>query len=146
MARSFTLIPEDVLTIWVEFSWSYEQLSVSSPPRVTLKTRPWNFEQFFNVESNFNDVIIEVNGEIIRVSSILLAQQSLVFQTMLQDNKFKEGTDRKIPISDLDGEVLKSVLKTVYSGIVPDLDLTLAEKWLVILDKYDFKTIRVKQN
>ena len=86
------------------------------------------------LDSNTSDIVLICKGEEIRAHRLVLGARSPVFHAMLQ-SKMMESTRREIKIDDADNDVLKEMLRYMYTARVED-KFNKFRELLVVADKY----------
>ena len=88
----------------------------------------------------FSDVTLSVNGYDYNVHKNILAARSPVFRAMLKNN-MEERKTGKVIITDIDNDVVKEMLRFIYTGRSLSLD-KMAEELLIAADKYQLETLK----
>ena len=102
----------------------------------TLKVPDCNLPQDFGhlLESaTFSDMTLKVEDKVYPVHKAILAARSPVFAAMF-NHDLEETKLGVVSITDLDTEVLREMLKFIYTGKVAQLD-TMADALLAAADK-----------
>lgn len=94
-------------------------------------------------DDRFADVTIVVDGLEIRAHKCMLAAQSAVFRAMF-DSGMEEATHSRITITDLSRREVELMLQFIYTGEAPPDLRTMAERTLMIADKYALDRLKVK--
>merc|ERR1740128_1295403 len=71
--------------------------------------------KLFN-DRELSDVDVECGGEVFNCHQLILSTRSDVFRAMFQSN-MKENRTKKVTIKDVDPDVLKEMLKFIYTGV-----------------------------
>lgn len=100
-----------------------------------------NFESILSDESH-SDVTISIKGKTLCAHKNILTTRSKVFAGMLQ-YEMRESNTNNIVISDISYDVMKEVLRFIYSGKVADL-AKIAKELLVAADKYDLWILKAR--
>ena len=86
------------------------------------------------LDSNTSDIVLICKGEEINAHRLVLGARSPVFHAMLQ-SKMMESKSREIKIDDADNDVLKEMLRYMYTAKVED-KFDKFRELLVVADKY----------
>ena len=142
LKRSFTLLPDDTFTVLcgLSFCLASDNIDLPIPPLYSIEPII-NYEEFF-CDPTFNDLKIEIGDKTFYACKLLLAQQSSVFKTMFR-SEFRESHENSIRIEEIDASVFEQVLKSIYSGRLPDMELSVAMEMMFVIDRYDFCILRV---
>jgi len=89
----------------------------------------------------FSDVKLAVNGHEFYAHKAILASRSPVFAAMFE-HEMEEKKQNRVDITDMEHEVLKEMLKFIYSGKVTQLE-KMADDLLAAADKYDLERLKV---
>ncbi|UYV69649.1 SPOPL [Cordylochernes scorpioides] len=89
----------------------------------------------------FSDVVLKADGHEIKAHKNILAARSPVFSAMFE-HEMKESKESLVEIEDTDPEVLKEMLRFIYTGQSPNLD-SMAERLLPAADKYGLERLKV---
>lgn len=81
----------------------------------------------------FSDVILTVGGKEFYAHKAILAARSPVFAAMFE-HEMEEKKQNRVDITDMDHEVMKEMLKFIYSGKSPQLE-KMADELLAAADK-----------
>ena len=92
-------------------------------------------------EGLFSDVKIRTSTKTFNVHRVVLASHSDVFKRMFQIN-MREKREGIVSISDIEPEVMTSLLTYMYTGCAPDLK-TRAKELLLTADKYNISHLQV---
>lgn len=87
-----------------------------------------------------SDIIFVVGGKEIQAHRGILATRCEYFNAMFSE-RFKEATQHKIEISDIDVNIFEAVLKFIYANEVPTNLELIAEKLLIAADKYGLEVL-----
>lgn len=96
----------------------------------------------------FSDVSLAVNGHEFQAHKAILAARSPVFAAMFE-HEMEERKQNRVAITDVDDEVLKEMLRFIYTGKAPNLE-KMADDLLAAADKVSsrlltFDSIRSKK-
>ena len=95
-----------------------------------------NFEEYWNNEK-FSDVQLKVEDKVLYAHKIVLASKSPFFSAMFKHNML-ENIENVVCIKDVSHNVLKEVIRFMYSGRIENLDnlafdlLTAAEQFVLL--------------
>lgn len=81
----------------------------------------------------FSDVSLAVNGREFQAHKAILAARSPVFAAMFE-HEMEERKQNRVAITDVDDEVLKEMLRFIYTGKAPNLE-KMADDLLAAADK-----------
>lgn len=81
----------------------------------------------------FSDVTLSVGGREFQAHKAILAARSPVFAAMFE-HEMEERKQNRVAITDVDHEVLKEMLRFIYTGKAPNLD-KMADDLLAAADK-----------
>ena len=87
------------------------------------------------LDQETSDIVIHCQGEQILAHKCILSARSPVFRAMMQANML-ESIKREIMIEDVDNEVLKEMLRFIYTAEVGE-DFSKIKDLLVLADKYE---------
>ncbi|XP_065223683.1 speckle-type POZ protein-like [Planococcus citri] len=148
------LLQNDTLTMLFHIKWFHEpsnevsfQHKIPSPlptPDTTIMKNnlPENLESMLE-NPKFADVVFITNGGNYPAHKNILAARSPVFAAMFRrkDTKNEKNKKIRIHVTNMDGEVLRSILKYIYTGECENLD-KLAGKLLAAAIKYRLDGLR----
>ncbi|XP_053698228.1 protein roadkill isoform X4 [Sabethes cyaneus] len=89
----------------------------------------------------FSDVTLAVGGREFQAHKAILAARSPVFAAMFE-HEMEERKQNRVAITDVDHEVLKEMLRFIYTGKAPNLD-KMADDLLAAADKYALEKLKV---
>jgi len=142
--------PGDVLTLFfeitilgktkksIEFSSSGEN-SLALTENYHQKQLEQDLDKLF-LSKDYSDVIIRCDDKVYDCHKNILASRSQVFKTMLESN-MKEKMTGDIEIKNMDQEVLKDLLKYIYSGVAPNIEEHTLEL-LAAADQYQIEKLK----
>jgi len=81
----------------------------------------------------FSDVILSVNGREFFAHKAILAARSPVFAAMFE-HEMEEKKQNRVEITDMDHDVLREMLRFIYTGKAPNLE-KMADDLLAAADK-----------
>uniref|UniRef100_A0A1B0C1Z3 BTB domain-containing protein n=1 Tax=Glossina palpalis gambiensis TaxID=67801 RepID=A0A1B0C1Z3_9MUSC len=88
----------------------------------------------------FSDVTLVASGLEVRAHKSILAARSDVFAAMFE-HEMEENKLNRVVIKDIDHNVLKDMLKFVYTGTAPNLD-TMSSDLLAAANKYGLEDLK----
>ncbi|XP_065200076.1 speckle-type POZ protein B-like [Planococcus citri] len=139
------LLPDDKLTIFCEVSVLADCVNVSGQTNsVQFRVPKCKLSQDLGVlleDQKLTDVVLSVGGKEFRAHKAILAARSPVFAAMFEHN-MKEKRLNKVVITDVTDEVLREMLRFIYTGKVQNL-ATMADSLLAAADKYDLERLKV---
>ncbi|PIK35688.1 putative speckle-type POZ protein-like [Apostichopus japonicus] len=91
--------------------------------------------------SAFSDVTLCVNGREFQAHKAILAARSPVFNAMFE-HEMEEKKQNRVEITDVDHEVMKEILRFIYTGTAPNLE-KMADDLLAAADKYALERLKV---
>ncbi|XP_046917093.1 BTB/POZ and MATH domain-containing protein rdx isoform X1 [Dermatophagoides farinae] len=139
------LLPDDKLTLYCEVSVVADSVNISGQsnsiqfkvPECSLSD---DLSQLFESQK-FSDVILCVNKKEFFAHKAILAARSPVFAAMFQHD-LAEKKQNRVDITDMEPEVLREMLRFIYTGKAPALDKLDADL-LAAADKYDLERLKV---
>ncbi|CAG5131835.1 unnamed protein product [Candidula unifasciata] len=139
------LLPDDKLTIFCEVSVVGDTVNVSgqsncTPVKVPESHLSDDLGQLFD-RSSFSDVTLCVGGREFLAHKAVLAARSPVFHAMFE-HEMTESKQNRVDIEDIDHEVMREMLRFVYTGKSPSLD-KMADDLLAAADKYALDRLKV---
>ncbi|XP_055324032.1 protein roadkill isoform X1 [Sitodiplosis mosellana] len=139
------LLPEDKLTIFCEVSVVADSVNISGQSNIIQFKVPECklSEDLGNLFDNerFSDVTLAVGGREFQAHKAILAARSPVFAAMFE-HEMEERKQNRVAISDVDHEVLKEMLRFIYTGKAPNLE-KMADDLLAAADKYALEKLKV---
>ncbi|KAL3222422.1 hypothetical protein MRX96_004887 [Rhipicephalus microplus] len=139
------LLPDDKLTLYCEVSVVVDTVNISGQNNVNQFKVPkcqlsGDFGCLFESQK-FSDVILSVNSHELYAHKAILAARSPVFKAMFE-HEMKEKKQNRVEISDMDHEVLREMLRFIYTDQTPHLD-KMAKDLLAAADKYALERLKV---
>ncbi|CAN7984186.1 unnamed protein product, partial [Ixodes hexagonus] len=148
------LLPDDKLTLYCEASalhlpWPFyvvaDSVNISGQNNAIQFKVPEcrlsdDFGHLFESQK-FSDVILSVNGREFYAHKAILAARSPVFAAMFE-HEMEEKKQNRVEITDMDHEVLREMLRFIYTGRAPNLD-KMADDLLAAADKYALERLKV---
>ncbi|XP_011877876.1 PREDICTED: speckle-type POZ protein A-like [Vollenhovia emeryi] len=140
-----TLLPNDTLTILCELSINTDIINISSQS-IAKEFQVPECQALDNLglqleNEKFCDVTLTVRDKEFRAHKVIIAAQSPVFSAMFEHN-MEESKKNHVVITDVDAEVLREVLRFIYTGKVANLNV-MAKDLLAAADKYALKRLKV---
>lgn len=131
------LLPEDKLTLYCEVSVVADSVNIAGQNNTTqFKVPDCRLSEDLGqlLESQkFNDVVLSVGGVEFPAHKAILAARSPVFAAMFE-HEMEEKKQNRVDITDVEHEVMKEMLKFIYSGKSPQLE-KMADELLAAADK-----------
>lgn len=139
------LLPEDKLTIFCEVSVVADTVNITGQSNLTHFKVPEcrlseDLAQLFENQA-FSDCMLMCNGREFGVHKALLAARSPVFAAMFEHGMRESQSDR-VDVTDVDPDVMKEMLRFMYTGNAPSLD-KMADDLLAAADKYQLDRLKV---
>uniref|UniRef100_A0A0A9WJ35 Protein roadkill n=1 Tax=Lygus hesperus TaxID=30085 RepID=A0A0A9WJ35_LYGHE len=139
------LLPDDKLTIFCEVSVVADSVNISGQSnaiqfKVPECRLPDDLGQLFEVQK-FSDVTLSVNGREFQAHKAILAARSPVFAAMFE-HEMEERKLNRVAITDVEQEVLKEMLRFIYTGRAANLE-RMADDLLAAADKYALERLKV---
>ncbi len=139
------LLPDDKLTIFCEVSVLADCVNVSGQMNsVQFKVPKCKLSQDLGSlleDQKLTDVVLMVGTKEFRAHKAILAARSCVFAAMFEHN-MKEKRLNKVVITDVTDDVLREMLRFIYTGKVQNLP-NMADTLLAAADKYDLERLKV---
>lgn len=139
------LLPDDRLTIFCEVSVVADTVNVTGQSNMMqFRVPPCRLsEDMGNLfdKSMFADCVLCSGNKEFHVHKAVLACRSPVFAAMFEHEMTESRSDRVI-IEDIDPDVLKEMLKFMYTGTTPSLE-RMADELLAAADKYQLERLKV---
>ncbi|KAG8330831.1 hypothetical protein J6590_054121 [Homalodisca vitripennis] len=139
------LLPDDKLTIFCEVSVVADSVNISGQSnavqfKVPECRLPDDLGQLFE-NQKFSDVTLSVSGREFLAHKAILAARSPVFAAMFE-HEMEERKHNRVAISDVDHEVLREMLRFIYTGKATNLE-KMADDLLAAADKYALERLKV---
>jgi len=139
------LLPDDKLTIFCEVSVVGDTINVSGQSNCTpVKVPECRLSEDLGAlwdRQAFSDVTLCVDGREFHAHKALLAARSPVFNAMFE-HEMEERNSGRVEIKDIDHEVLREMLRFIYTGKAPNLD-KMAADLLAAADMYALERLKV---
>ncbi|XP_022245728.1 protein roadkill-like isoform X2 [Limulus polyphemus] len=139
------LLPDDKLTLYCEVSVVADSVNISGQNNATqFKVPECRLSDDLGLlfeSQKFSDVILSVNGREFYGHKAILAARSLVFAAMFE-HEMEEKKQNRVHITDMDHEVLREMLRFIYTGKSPSLE-KMADDLLAAADKYAIERLKV---
>lgn len=139
------LLPDDKLTLYCEVSVVADSVNISGQNcAIQFKVPECRLSDDIGdlFESRkFSDVILSVNGKEFYTHKAILAARSPVFAAMFEHD-MEEKKQNRVEITDVDSDVLKEMLRFIYTGRATNLD-NMADELLAAADKYALERLKV---
>lgn len=139
------LLPDDKLTLFCEVSVVADSVNVSGQTSTTqFKVPDCRLSDDLGVlweQSRFSDVILCIQGKEFQAHKAILAARSPVFHAMFE-HEMEEKKANRVEIKDVEYEVLREMLRFVYTGKAPNLE-RMADDLLAAADKYALERLKV---
>lgn len=139
------LLPDDKLTIFCEVSVVADSVNISGQSNAVLFKVPEcrlpdDLGGLFE-NQKFSDVTLTVCGREFQAHKAILAARSPVFSAMFE-HEMEERKQNRVDITDVDHEVLREMLRFIYTGKAANLD-KMADDLLAAADKYALERLKV---
>merc|ERR1712142_826447 len=92
--------------------------------------------------SRLSDVTVNVKGKDFHLHQNILAARSPVFRAMF-DHDMLESCQRHVDIPDISIDVMKDLVRFIYTGVAPNLE-TLSPELLAAADKYGLTRLKLQ--
>ncbi|XP_076309247.1 protein roadkill-like isoform X3 [Tachypleus tridentatus] len=139
------LLPDDKLTLYCEVSVVADSINISGQNNATqFKVPECRLSDDLGLlfeSQKFSDVILSVNGREFYGHKAILGARSLVFAAMFE-HEMEEKKQNRVYITDMDHEVLREMLRFIYTGKSPSLE-KMADDLLAAADKYAIERLKV---
>lgn len=139
------LLPDDKLTLFCEVSVVADTVNISGQSNQSqLKVPECRLADDLSAlweRSAFSDVTLCVNGREFKAHTAILAARSPVFNAMFE-HEMEEKKHGRVEITDVDHEVMKEILRFIYTGKAPNLE-KMADDLLAAADKYALDRLKV---
>ncbi|KOC59887.1 Protein roadkill [Habropoda laboriosa] len=139
------LLPDDKLTIFCEVSVVADSVNISGQSntiqfKVPECRLPDDLGLLFE-NQKFSDVTLTVCGREFQAHKAILAARSPVFSAMFE-HEMEERKQNRVDITDVDHEVLREMLRFIYTGKAANLE-KMADDLLAAADKYALERLKV---
>ncbi|XP_059478653.1 speckle-type POZ protein B isoform X2 [Neocloeon triangulifer] len=139
------LLPDDKLTIFCEVSVVADSVNISGQSNaIQFKVPECRLSDDFGLlfeNQKFSDVTLAVAGREFQAHKAILAARSPVFAAMFE-HEMEERKHNRVEIADVDHEVLREMLRFIYTGRATCLD-KMADDLLAAADKYALDRLKV---
>ncbi|XP_021952551.1 speckle-type POZ protein [Folsomia candida] len=140
------LLPDDKLTIFCEVSVVADSVNISGQSNaVQFKVPECKLSEDLGAlfeSQKFSDVTLAViPGKEYQAHKAVLAARSPVFAAMFE-HEMEERKQNRVEITDVDNEVLREMLRFIYTGKSGNLD-KMADDLLAAADKYALDRLKV---
>ncbi|CAG2168212.1 unnamed protein product, partial [Oppiella nova] len=139
------LLPDDKLTLYCEVSVVADSVNISGQNNsIQFKVPECRLSDDLSIlfeSQKFSDVLLVVNGREYYAHKAILAARSPVFAAMFE-HEMEEKKQNKVEITDMDHEVLREMLRFIYTGKATNLEKMDADL-LAAADKYDLERLKV---
>lgn len=138
------LLPDDKLTLYSEVSVVADSVNISGQTSITkFKIPECHLAEDFNClfeQANFSDVTLTCGNREFKMHKSILSARSAVFSAMFE-SQMLEGISNKVQIEDVDPDVMKEVLRFIYTGKSNSID-KMADLLLAAADKYALERLK----
>lgn len=139
------LLPDDKLTIFCEVSVVADSVNISGQSNaVQFKVPECRLSDDLGLlfeSQRFSDVTLAVAGKEYQAHKAVLAARSPVFAAMFE-HEMEERKHNRVEITDVDADVLKEMLRFIYTGKSNNLE-KMADDLLAAADKYALERLKV---
>lgn len=139
------LLPDDRLSIFCEVSVVADTVNVTGQSNLMQFRVPYCrlSEDMTNLfeKHTFADCILASGNKEFKVHKAILAARSPVFSAMFEHGMAEARNDR-VQIDDVDPDVLKEMLRFMYTGLAPNME-RMADDLLAAADKYQLERLKV---
>lgn len=139
------LLPDDKLTIFCEVSVVADSVNISGQSNaVQFKVPECRLSDDLGMlfeNQKFSDVTLSVSGREFQAHKAILAARSPVFAAMFE-HEMEERKFNRVEIADVDHEVLREMLRFIYTGKAANLE-KMADDLLAAADKYALDRLKV---
>ncbi|XP_023704919.1 protein roadkill, partial [Cryptotermes secundus] len=119
------LLPDDKLTIFCEVSVEWDSVNISGQSNaIQLKVPECRLSDdlgFLFENQKFSDVTLSVSGREFQAHKAILGARSPVFAAMFE-HEMEERKHNRVEITDVDHEVLREMLRFIYTGKATNLE------------------------
>jgi len=139
------LLPEDRLSIFCEVSVVADTVNVTGQSNLMQFRVPHcrlseDMSSLFE-KRTFSDCVLVSGAREFQVHKAILSARSPIFGAMFEHG-MTEARENRVDIADVDGEVLREMLRFMYTGIAPNLE-KMADELLAAADKYQLDRLKV---
>ncbi|PNF43563.1 hypothetical protein B7P43_G03925 [Cryptotermes secundus] len=138
------LLPDDKLTIFCEVSVAGDSVNISGQSNaIQFKVPECRLSDDLGLlfeNQKFSDVTLSVSGREFQAHKAILAARSPVFAAMFE-NEMEERKHNRVEITDVDHEVLREMLRFIYTGKATNLE-KMAGDLLAAADKYALERLK----
>lgn len=145
--HSESFLKNDEIIIFCEYTVIYGKKThldlTYTKKSITSKKQylsPDAFEEQFESEEFCDFTLIASCGKKLRAHKFILASQSPVFLKMLRSN-MKEKEDNEVNITDIDADVLKEMLRYIYTGTIENIE-KISEELSMVAEKYQLDDLK----
>jgi speckle-type POZ protein len=139
------LLPDDKLTLYCEVSVVADSVNISGQNNsIQFKVPECRLSDDLSIlfeSQKFSDVLLVVNGREYYAHKAILAARSPVFAAMFE-HEMEEKKQNRVEITDMDHEVLREMLRFIYTGKATNLE-KMHDELLAAADKYDLERLKV---
>ncbi|KAK7074227.1 hypothetical protein SK128_022163 [Halocaridina rubra] len=139
------LLPDDKLTLYCEVSVVADSVNISGQSNaIHFKVPDCRLSDDLGVlfeSQRFSDVTLSVAGREFQAHKAILAARSPVFAAMFA-HEMEERKHNRVEIQDVDHEVLREMLRFIYTGKATNLE-KMADDLLAAADKYALERLKV---
>ncbi|KAI1731786.1 BTB/POZ domain-containing protein [Ditylenchus destructor] len=139
------LLPDDRLSIFCEVSVVADTVNVTGQSNLMqFKVPPCRLsDDMANMfeKTSFSDCVLATGNKEFQVHKAVLAARSPVFAAMFEHQMAESQNDRVL-IEDIEPDVLKEMLRFMYTGAAPNLE-RMADDLLAAADKYQLERLKV---
>jgi len=141
------LLPDDRLSIFCEVSVVADTINVTGQTNMLHHFRPPvcslsdDMSRLFDKQT-FSDCVLASGECEFKVHKAILATRSPVFGAMFEHKSMSEARSDRVQIDDIEPEVLREMLRFMYTGTAPNLE-RLSDELLSAADKYQLERLKV---
>ncbi|KAK8733307.1 hypothetical protein OTU49_006572 [Cherax quadricarinatus] len=139
------LLPDDKLTLYCEVSVVADSVNISGQSNaIHFKVPDCRLSDDLGglfESQRFSDVTLSVSGREFQAHKAILAARSPVFAAMFA-HEMEERKHNRVEIQDVDHEVLREMLRFIYTGKATNLE-KMADDLLAAADKYALERLKV---
>ena len=138
------LLPDDKLTLYSEVSVVADSVNISGQTIINrFKIPECHLAEDLNSlfeQPTFSDVTLTCGKQEFKMHKSILAARSAVFSAMFE-SQMLEGISNRVQILDVDYEVMREVLRFIYTGKSNSID-KMADLLLAAADKYALERLK----